>query len=229
MGFWSDVGDTFSDLGDSIDETFISGKKVAPTNVEGVGSVGQNPEAVAAEYQRRLREAEAGRQRVAENAALDAQRAQILGQMGPNYAASYAARQQAEGAGQATLGAARGAGAQTAALGALGAGQSAQYGMQAAAGVRAGEEQQTALAQLQYAAMLRAQDVARLGIDRSNAASGLVAGRALLTSGLEQSEQFAANEAARAQKEFGAAVGAAGAAGAGVAALGRKKKNPGDE
>ena len=227
MGFeLSDIGDAFSDLADSIDETFISGKKVPRTNVTGVGSIGQDPENVANEYQRRLAELAAGRQRGAEGAALDQQRASILGQMGPNYAASYAARQQAQGAGQATLGAARGAGAQTAALGALGAGQSAQYGMQAAAGVRAGEEQQNALAQLQYAAMLRAQDVARLGIDRGDAASGLVAGRALLTSGLEQNEKFAANEAARAQKEFGSAVGAAGA---GVAALGRQKKNPGDE
>lgn len=224
MGFWSDVGDTFSDLGDSIDEQFISGKKVPRTNVTGVGSIGQDPENVANEYQRRLAELAAGRQRGAENAALDAQRAQILGQMGPNYAASYAARQQAEGAGQATLGAARGAGAQTAALGALGAGQSAQYGMQAAAGVRAGEEQQNALAQLQYAAMLRAQDVARLGIDRGDAATNLTSGRALLTSGLEQNERFAANEAARTQKAFGATVGAVGA---GVALI--PKKKPGDE
>jgi len=217
-----------SEIVDFLDEQFVSGKKVAPTNVTGVGMAGQNPEAVANEYQRRLLELEAGRQRAAEAAALDAQRGQILGQLtsAPNYAASYAARQQAEGAGQATLGAARGAGAQTAALGALGAGQSAQYGMQAAAGVRAGEEQQNALAQLQYAAMLRAQDVARLGIDRSNAASGLAAGRALLTSGLEQNERFAANEAERSQKQFGAAVGAVGA---GVAALPSKKKKPGEE
>jgi len=228
MGFWSDIGDGLSSAVDYLDETFVSGKKVPRVTVAGVGDIGTNPGAVANEYQRRLLELEAGRSREAEGAALDAQRGQILGQLtgAPNYAASYAARQQAEGAGQATLGAARGAGAQTAALGALGAGQSAQYGMQAAAGVRAGEEQQNALAQLQYAAMLRAQDVARLGIDRSNAASGLAAGRALLTSGLEQNERFAANEAERSQKQFGAAVGAVGA---GVAALPSKKKKPGEE
>lgn len=226
MGFeLSDIGDAFSDLADSIDETFISGKKVPRTNVTGVGSIGQDPENVANEYQRRLAELAAGRQRGAEGAALDQQRASILGQMGPNYAASYAARQQAQGAGQATLGAARGAGAQTAALGALGAGQSAQYGLQAAAGVRAGEEQQNALAQLQYAAMLRAQDVARLGIDRGDAATDLTSGRALLTQGLEQNEKFAANEAARTQKQFGATVQATGA---GIAALIPKKK-PGEE
>jgi len=148
------------------------------------------------------------------------QRGRILGAMQPSTVATEAAREQAREAGAATLGAARSqmgvAGTQTAALGALGAGQAQQFGMAEARQVQAQEEQRNALAQAQMAEMLRQQELARMGLERGDVAQALGAQRALLLPELELQQQYAAAEAERARRRQAAgtqAIATLGAAG----------------
>jgi len=200
---------------------------VAPTErkmprqpVLGVGEIGGDPTRVEDEYQRRMREQLAQRQREQEAALFEQQRGRILGAMQPSTVATEAAREQAREAGAATLGAARSqmgvAGTQTAALGALGAGQAQQFGMAEARQVQAQEEQRNALAQAQMAEMLRQQELARMGLERGDVAQALGAQRALLLPELELQQQYAAAEAERARRRQAAgtqAIATLGAAG----------------
>lgn len=195
-------------------------RKMARQTVLGVGEIGGDPTRVEDEYQRRIREQLAGRQREQEAALFDQQRQRILGAMQPSTVATEAAREQAREAGMATMGAARSqmgvAGTQTAALGALGAGQAQQFGMTEARQVQAQEEQRNALAQAQLAEMLRQQELARMGLERGDIAQALGAQRALMLPELELQQQYAAAEAERARRRQAAgaqALGALGAAG----------------
>lgn len=182
--------------------------------VLGVGTIGADPDRVENEYQRRLREELAARQRESETQQFEAQRQRILGAMQPSTIATEAAREQARQAGAATTGAARSqmgtAGTQTAALGALGAGQAQQAGMVEARQVQAQEEQRNALAQAQLAEMLRQQEMARLALERGDIAQALAGQRALAIPGEQQAAEAAAREAARARQMQGAALGALG-------------------
>ena len=188
------------------------------TPVLGVGSIGADPTRVEDEYQRRIREQLAARQREQEAAQFDEQRQRILGAMQPSTVATQAAREQAREGGAATMGAARSqmgvAGTQTAALGALGAGQAQQFGMSEARQVQAQEEQRNALAQAQLAEMLRQQELQRLALERGDIGQALAAQRALSIPGSQQQADFAAREAARARQMQGAILGAAASAGA---------------
>ena len=193
-------------------------RKMARQTVLGVGEIGGDPGRVEDEYQRRMREQLAGRQREQEAALFEQQRGRILGAMQPSTVATEAAREQAREAGQATLGAARSqmgvAGTQTAALGALGAGQAQQIGMAGAAEVAAQEEQRNALAQAQLAEMLRQQELARMGLERGDVAQALGAQRALMIPELEMQQQYAAAEAERARRRQAAGAQAIATLGA---------------
>jgi hypothetical protein len=192
-------------------------RRMPRQTVLGVGEIGGDPGRVEDEYQRRVREQLAGRQREQEAALFEQQRGRILGAMQPSTVATEAAREQAREAGQATLGAARSqmgvAGTQTAALGALGAGQAQQFGMAEARQVQAQEEQRNALAQAQLAEMLRQQELARMGLERGDVAQALGAQRALMIPELEMQQQYAAAEAERARRRQAATV-------SGIASLG---------
>lgn len=195
-------------------------RRIPRQTVLGVGEIGGDPGRVEDEYQRRVREQLAGRQREQEAVLFEQQRGRILGAMQPSTMATEAAREQAREAGQATLGAARSqmgvAGTQTAALGALGAGQAQQIGMAGAAEVAAQEEQRNALAQAQLAEMLRQQELARMGLERGDVAQALGAQRALMIPELEMQQQYAAAEAERARRRQAAgtqAIATLGAAG----------------
>lgn len=194
--------------------------RIPRQTVLGVGEIGGDPGRVEDEYQRRMREQLAGRQREQEAALFDQQRQRILGAMQPSTVATEAAREQARAAGMATMGAARSqagvAGTQTAGLGALGAGQAQQFGMTEARQVQAQEQQRNALAQAQLAEMLRQQELARMGLERGDIAQALGAQRALMMPELELQQQYAAAEAERARRRQAAgaqALGALGAAG----------------
>ena len=188
------------------------------TPVLGVGTIGADPGRVEDEYQRRLREELAQRQREADAQQFDAQRGRILGAMQPSTVATQAAREQAREAGAATMGAARSqmgvAGTQTAALGALGAGQAQQFGMAEARQVQAQEEQRNALAQAQLAEMLRQQELARMSLERGDIAQALAAQRALAIPGEQAAAEAASREAARARQLQGAILGGAASLGA---------------
>ena len=185
--------------------------------VLGVGEIGGDPTRVEDEYQRRVREQLETRQRAEEARLFDEQRGRILGAMQPSTVATDAARQQAYQGAQATVGAARSqagvAGAQTAGLAALGAGQAQQAGMVEARQVQAQEAQRNALAQAQLAEMLRQQELARMGLERADYAQILGAQRALLSQSQQYAQEAATAEAARQRQMFGATVG-------GLAALG---------
>ena len=193
-------------------------RKMARQTVLGVGEIGGDPGRVEDEYQRRMREQLAGRQREQEAALFDQQRQRILGAMQPSTMATEAAREQAREAGMATMGAARSqmgvAGTQTAGLAALGAGQAQQFGMTEARQVQAQEEQRNALAQAQLAEMLRQQELARMGLERGDIAQALGAQRALMMPELELQQQYAAAEAERARRRQAAGMQALGALGA---------------
>lgn len=193
-------------------------RKMARQTVLGVGEIGGDPNRVEDEYQRRMSEQLAGRQREQEAALFEQQRGRILGAMQPSTVATEAAREQAREAGMATMGAARSqmgvAGTQTAALGALGAGQAQQVGMTEARQVQAQEEQRTALAQAQLAEMLRQQELARMGLERGDIAQALGAQRALMIPELEMQQQYAAAEAERARRRQAAGMQALGTLGA---------------
>lgn len=185
-------------------------ERVGSTQVLGVGEVGTNPEEVEDEYQRRVRALMDQRKRAEEQRLFEQQRGRLLGAMQPSTVATEAAREEARGAGAATLGAARSlmgtAGTQTAALGALGAGQAQQAGFGEARQVQAQEASRNALAQAQLAEMLRQQEAARLSLERGDVAQALGAQRALLIPELELQQQYAAAEAERARRLQGATV-----------------------
>lgn len=187
-------------------------------DVLGVGSIGADPGRVEDEYQRRLREQLAARQREQEVAQFEAQRQRILGAMQPSTVATEAAREQARAAGAATMGAARSqagvAGTQTAGLGALGIGQAQQFGMSEARQVQAQEEQRNALAQAQLAEMLRQQELQRLALERGDIAQALAGQRALAIPGAQGAADQAARDAARARQMQGAILGGAASLGA---------------
>lgn len=176
-----------------------------------------DPTTAQADYAREITGALQRTDRTAEQAALEAQRQRILGAMQPSTVATDAARQQAYQGAQATVGAARSqagvAGAQTAGLAALGAGQAQQAGMVEARQVQAQEAQRNALAQAQLAEMLRQQELARMGLERADYAQILGAQRALLPQSQQYAQEAATAEAARQRQMFGATVG-------GLAALG---------
>lgn len=182
----------------------------------GTRAFGTDPETFANVYAEDVAARLKQRDQAAEQATFEEQRQRILGAMQPSTVATQAAREQAREAGLATLGAARSqmgvAGTQTAALGALGAGQAQQFGMAEARQVQAQEEQRNALAQAQLAEMLRQQEMARLGMERADYAQVLGAQRALLPAAQQYSQEFAASEAARQRQQEGAAIGALGAA-----------------
>jgi len=192
--------------------------RIPRQTVLGVGEIGGDPGRVEDEYQRRMREQLAGRQREQEAALFDQQRQRIRGAMQPSTVATEAAREQAREAGMATMGAARSqmgvAGTQTAGLAALGAGQAQQFGMTEARQVQAQEEQRNALAQAQLAEMLRQQELARMGLERGDIAQALGAQRALMMPELELQQQYAAAEAERARRRQAAGMQALGALGA---------------
>jgi hypothetical protein len=175
---------------------YFGPEKIQRQDVLGVGQIGGDPNRVEDEYQRRLREQLAQRQRAEEARLYDEQRQRILGAMQPYQGA------------QATLGAARSqggiAGAQTSGLAALGAGQAQQAGMVEARQVQAQEEQRNALAQAQLAEMLRQQELARIALERGDVAQALGAQRALLVPEIEMQQQYAAAEAERARRMQGA-------------------------
>ena len=209
-------------------------RKMARQTVLGVGEIGGDPGRVEDEYQRRVREQLAQRQREQEAQQLDQQRQRILGAMQPSTVATEAAREQAREAGAATLGAARSqmgvAGTQTAALGALGAGQAQQFGMAEARQVQAQEEQRNALAQAQLAEMLRQQNLARMALERGDVAQALGAQRALMLPELEMQQQYAAAEAERARRRQGATIqGAAALGSAGYDAFAAYQKEQKDK
>jgi len=211
--FFGDVGDFFSDVGDKAKDMAV-GRDVPTTRVLGVGNIGEDPTNVEDEYQRRVRELYSGQSRNEERFQAGLQENRILGAMQPSTVASQAARAQAMEAGQQTLGAASSAagaaGIQTAGLGGLGAGAAQQYGMQAAAQVTAQEQQRNALAQAQMAELLRQQRMSSMGLERADYAQALGSSRALLAPELAQQAEAAQNEAARQERQFGAAVGAIG-------------------
>lgn len=182
----------------------------------GTRAFGTDPETFANVYAEDVAARLKQRDQAAEQAAFEEQRRRILGAMQPSTVATEAAREQAREAGQATLGAARSqmgvAGTQTAALGALGAGQAQQFGMAEARQVQAQEEQRNALAQAQLAEMLRQQEMQRLALERADYGQILGAQRALLPAAQQYSQEFAASEAARQRQQEGAAIGALGAA-----------------
>lgn len=183
----------------------------------GTRAFGTDPETFANVYAEDVAARLKQRDQAAEQAAFEEQRRRILGAMQPSTVATEAAREQAREAGQATLGAARSqmgvAGTQTAALGALGAGQAQQFGMAEARQVQAQEEQRNALAQAQLAEMLRQQELARMGLERGDVAQALGAQRALMIPELEMQQQYAAAEAERARRRQAATV-------SGIASLG---------
>ena len=193
-------------------------RKMPRQTVLGVGEIGGDPGRVEDEYQRRMREQLATRQREQEAALFDEQRNRILGAMQPSTVATEAAREQARAAGMATMGAARSqagvAGTQTAGLGALGAGQAQQFGLAEARQVQAQEQQRNALAQAQLAEMLRQQELARMGLERGDIAQALGAQRALMLPELELQQQYAAAEAERARRRQAAGAQALGTLGA---------------
>lgn len=209
-----DIGSFFGNIGQKTAEAF-TGRDVPTTRVTGVGNIGEDPEAVAAEYQRRIRQMYGGQQRAEERFTQGQQEQRILGAMAGTQAASQAARTQAMQGAQQTLGAASSvggtAGIQTAALGALGAGQAQQYGLQEAAQIRAQEQQRNALAAAQMAELLRQQQMAQYGLERADYAQALGAQRATLAPELEIGQDYAKAEAQRQQRMFGAATGAAAA------------------
>lgn len=182
----------------------------------GTRAFGTDPETFANVYAEDVAARLKQRDQAAEQATFEEQRRRILGAMQPSTVATEAAREQAREAGLATLGAARSqmgvTGTQTAALGALGAGQAQQFGMAEARQVQAQEEQRNALAQAQLAEMLRQQEMARLGLERADYAQILGAQRALLPSAQQYQQEFASAEAARQRQQEGAAIGALGAA-----------------
>lgn len=182
----------------------------------GTRAFGADPETFANVYAEDVAARLKQRDQAAEQRVFEEQRQRILGAMQPSTVATEAAREQAREAGQATIGAARSqmgvAGTQTAALGALGAGQAQQFGMAEARQVQAQEEQRNALAQAQLAEMLRQQEMARLGMERADYAQVLGAQRALLPAAQQYSQEFAAAEATRQRQQEGAAIGALGAA-----------------
>lgn len=186
-------------------------------DVLGIGSIGADPTRVEDEYQRRVREQLEARQRAEESRLFEEQRRRIVEAMQPSTVATDAARQQAYQGAQATVGAARSqagvAGAQTAGLAALGAGQAQQAGMVEARQVQAQEAQRNALAQAQLAEMLRQQELARLSLERGDIAQALGAQRALSIPETQQQAEFAAREAERARKMQGAILGATAALG----------------
>lgn len=193
-------------------------------DIIGVGRVGGEPESVEDAYQRAVQEALGARQRGTEGL-LFSQQAERIRQAGqPSTVATEAARRQAILGGQATMGAARSqggvAGTQTAALGALGAGQAQQYGYQAAAQVAAQEQQRNALAQAQMADLLRQQTLAQYGLERADLATTLGAGRALLAPEVESQSRYGLEEARRQQQLYGGLWQAAGS-GAGYLLGGR--------
>jgi len=182
----------------------------------GTRAFGTDPETYANVYAEDVAARLKQRDQAAEQAAFEEQRRRILGAMQPSTVAAEAAREQAREAGLATLGAARSqmgvAGTQTAALGALGAGQAQQIGMAGAAQVAAEEQQRNALAQAQLAEMLRQQEMQRLALERADYAQVLGAQRALLPGAQQYQQEFATAEAARQRQQEGAALGALGAA-----------------
>jgi len=182
----------------------------------GTRAFGTDPETYASVYAEDVAARLKQRDQAAEQAAFEEQRRRILGAMQPSTVATEAAREQAREAGLATLGAARSqmgvAGTQTAALGALGAGQAQQIGMAGAAQVAAEEQQRNALAQAQLAEMLRQQEMQRLALERADYAQVLGAQRALLPGAQQYQQEFATAEAARQRQQEGAALGALGAA-----------------
>lgn len=192
-------------------------ERVPGQQVLGVGNVGTNPEEIEDEYQRRVRALMNQRARSEEQRLFDQQRGRILGAMQPSTMATEAAREQARGAGAATLGAARSlmgaAGTQTAALGALGAGAAQQAGFAEARQVQAQEASRNALAQAQLAEMLRQQEAARLSLERGDIAQALGAQRALMIPEMELQQQYATAEAERARRLQGAMAQGAAALG----------------
>jgi hypothetical protein len=182
----------------------------------GTRAFGADPETFANVYAEDVAARLKQRDQAAENAAMEEQRRMILGAMQPSTMATEAAREEARGAGAATLGAARSlmgtAGTQTAALGALGAGQAQQAGFAEARQVQAQEASRNALAQAQLAEMLRQQEMQRLALERADYAQVLGAQRALLPAAAQYSQEFAAAEAARQRQMEGAVIGALGVA-----------------
>lgn len=182
----------------------------------GTRAFGADPETFANVYAEDVAARLKQRDQAAENAAMEEQRRMILGAMQPSTMATEAAREEARGAGAATLGAARSlmgaAGTQTAALGALGAGQAQQAGFAEARQVQAQEASRNALAQAQLAEMLRQQEMQRLALERADYAQVLGAQRALLPGAQQYQQEFATAEAARQRQQEGAAIGALGAA-----------------
>lgn len=182
----------------------------------GTRAFGTDPETYANVYAEDVTARLKQRDQAAENRAFEEQRLRILGAMQPSTVATEAAREQARQAGAATLGAARSqmgvAGTQTAALGALGAGQAQQYGMAEARQVQAQEEQRSALAQAQLAEMLRQQEMARLALERADYAQTLGAQRALLPGAQQYQQEFATAEAERQRRLEGATTQALGVA-----------------
>jgi len=215
----SGVGEGIKDFGSSAldyGRDLLFGRRVGRTGVTGVGQVGQDPKAVEAEYQRRLEEfGQAGRGE--ERFQFERQRQAILGAMQPSDVATQMSRQEAARSAALTTGAARSqggvSGTQTAALGALGAGQAQQYGYQAAAQVAAQEQQRNALAQAQLAEMLRQQELAQFGLERADVGQMLSSGRALLAPQIEIGRQTALDEARYRNQLIGGTLGglAAGA------------------
>lgn len=189
----------------------IMPKKRAPTTkVLGVGDIRIDPENVENEYQRRLEQQLAQRQREQEQQQFSAQRERLLGAMQGSTAATDAARMQAFEAGQATAGAARsgmGAGGiQAAALGGVGAGMAQQAGMAGAAEVAAAEQQRNALARAQMAELLRQQEAARMGFERADITAALGGQRALMAPELELQQDYATREAERQRRRDAGAI-----------------------
>lgn len=180
----------------------------------GTRAFGADPETFANVYAEDVAARLKQRDQAAEQATFEEQRRRILGAMQPSTVATEAAREQAREAGLATLGAARSqmgvAGTQTAALGALGAGQAQQFGMAEARQVQAQEEQRNALAQAQLAEMLRQQEMARLGLERADYAQVLGAQRAMLPGAQQYQQEFATAEAERQRRMEAAAYQAFG-------------------
>lgn len=195
---------------------FVGGKGQSQ-DIAGVGTVGGGQGAVEGQYQKALGDVLGLRQRDKE-AELFAQQAERIRQAGMGTdAASVAAREQARAGAMATMGAARSqagtTGIQTAALGALGAGQAQQFGMQAAGQVAAEEAQRNALAQAQMAELLRRQALAQYGLERADIATELGAGRALLAPEIELRARYGQEEARRQQQLLAGGAQAAGAGG----------------
>lgn len=203
----------------------------------GTRAFGNDPDTYAYSYQEDVASRLKARDQAAENQAFAEQQQRILGAMQPTFAATEQARAQALQSGAATLGAARSQGGvggmQTSALAGLGAGQAQQHGMQAAAQVRAAEEQRNALAQEQLAAMLRQQQMGQLGLERADYSQILGAQRALLPGQQAANQQFAASEAERQRQMTGAGLSALGSIGGSImdaySANQKKKAEKADE